>query len=68
MMVSHEEPSFGALLRERHVLQLVPVSKATFRRWLRSGEFPAGVRLPGRIVVWRRDVVQEWIRAYFPSA
>jgi len=34
-----------ALLRERQVLELIPVSRATFRRWVRDGKFPRGFRM-----------------------
>lgn len=56
-----------ALLRERHVLQLIPVSRATFRRWLRDGKFPAGFKLYGRIAVWRAAVVYTWIDEHDPA-
>lgn len=62
-MKTHSDPEHcvGPLLRERQVLQLVPVSRSTFHRWLRKGEFPSGCRLAQRIVVWRREVVLDWI-------
>jgi prophage regulatory protein len=56
-----------ALLRERQVLQLIPVSRATFRRWLRDGKFPAGFKLGGRIAVWRAAVVYDWIDQHDPA-
>lgn len=62
-MKAHCEAAHGVgpLLREWQVLQMVPVSRATFHRWLRKGEFPSGCRIAQRIVVWRREVVIDWI-------
>ncbi|RQP23336.1 helix-turn-helix transcriptional regulator [Piscinibacter terrae] len=57
----------NALLRERQVLQLIPVSRATFRRWLRDGRFPSGFRLCGRIAVWRAADVYAWIDQRDPA-
>jgi predicted DNA-binding transcriptional regulator AlpA len=56
-----------ALLRERHILQLIPVSRATFRRWLRDGRFPAAFKLYGHISVWRAGVVYAWIDQHDPA-
>lgn len=61
------ETDEGALLRERQILQLIPVSRATFRRWLRSGMFPPGFRLCGQITVWRAQIVQAWIDEHDPN-
>jgi prophage regulatory protein len=42
-------------------LRLVPVSRATLYRWIRAEKFPQGKHLSNRIVVWRREDVQDWI-------
>jgi len=55
-----------ALLRERQALELIPVSRATFRRWVRDGKFPNGFRLCGRIAVWRAADVYVWIEQHSP--
>lgn len=62
-MKAPSDPKHGVapLLRERQVLQLIPVSRATFHRWLRKGIFPRGYRLTRQIVVWRSEVVLDWI-------
>jgi len=64
---SDPERSFGPLLREWQVLQMIPVSRATFHRWLRKGEFPAGIRIAQRITVWRLEVVLDWIDRHVPK-
>ena len=68
MNASDDELPRGALLRQWHVLQLVPVSKATLNRWIREGTFPRGNRLSNRIVVWRREVVLDWIHRNLSSS
>lgn len=50
-----------ALLRVAQILQLIPVSRKTFERWVRNGDFPPGIKLSKRITVWRADVVYAWI-------
>jgi prophage regulatory protein len=47
------------LLRLTEVLQLVPVARSTWFAGIRSGRFPASVRLGPRIAAWRlRDIQQ----------
>jgi prophage regulatory protein len=47
------------LLRLKEVLQLVPVARSTWFAGIRSGRFPASVRLGPRIAAWRlRDIQQ----------
>lgn len=62
-MKTPSDPKHGVapLLRERQVLLLIPVSRATFHRWLRKGFFPKGHRLTRQIVVWRLEVVLDWM-------
>lgn len=56
------------LLRERQILQLIPVSRATFKRWVQSGYFPPGFKLSSRITVWRAEIVYQWIDRFLPPA
>ena len=40
----------------------------TVRRWVAAGQVPGLVRLPGgRAIRFRRDVIEEWIRAGCPE-
>ena len=53
-----------AILRVRSVLELVGLSEATLHRQVRSGHFPAPVKLGGeksRAVGWRVDDVKRWL-------
>ncbi len=49
------------IYRERDVLALVGISKATLWRWRKAGEFPAPIRLGPNRVAWRRIEIDEWI-------
>ena len=40
---------------------LLPVSRATFWRMVRTGRFPRGVRLSPKVTAWPVDVVAEWL-------
>jgi prophage regulatory protein len=40
-------------LRERQVLARIPVSRATWWRWIKAGRAPKPVRLGPGIVAWR---------------
>ncbi len=49
------------IYRERDVLALVGISKATLWRWRKAGEFLAPIRLGPNRVAWRRSDVDEWL-------
>ena len=50
------------LLREKQVLRLVPVSRATLWRWISSGRFPKPIKL-GAITAWLAADVHAFIEA-----
>jgi predicted DNA-binding transcriptional regulator AlpA len=52
-----ESVTFDRLIRLPEVLQLVPVSRSTWFSGVRSGRYPAPVRIGVRAVAWRhRDI------------
>lgn len=52
----------SAFLRERQLISgLVPFSSATLWRRVKSGEFPAPIKLEGRITAWRVSDVRAWL-------
>jgi prophage regulatory protein len=54
---SVESFNIDRLLRLPEVLQLVPVSRSTWFSGVRSGRYPAPVRIGVRAVAWRhRDI------------
>lgn len=50
----HEHEGY---LREKQILKLLPVSRATFRRRIKKGIWPAGVKDDG-IRVWTKADIQ----------
>lgn len=58
----------SALLRARQVLTVTPFSSPTLWRRCKTGEFPAPVRLEGRITAWRWGEVRAWLEAQGKSA
>lgn len=49
------------LLRERDILKLLPVHRATLRRWMTDGFFPAGTLLRPGVRVWIEAHVADFI-------
>ena len=47
----------GRLLRLKEVLKIVPVSKSTWWAGVKSGRFPAPVKLGPRVTAWRSDAI-----------
>lgn len=45
------------------VLAVVNVSRSTLWNWRRQGKFPRGTCLGGKLVMWRRSVVEAWMAA-----
>lgn len=61
-MATKEDPKDLRLLRESQILQLIPVSRSTFRRWVKAGQFPGGFKVSERIMMWPSHVVLDWIK------
>ncbi|MNT79885.1 AlpA family phage regulatory protein [Cupriavidus sp.] len=47
-----------SLLRLPEVLKIVPVSRATWYEGIKTGRFPAQVKLGPRIAAWRRSDIE----------
>lgn len=54
----------SGFLRLPEVLKLIPVHRATWYDWIKSGKAPAGVKVGSRCTFWRaediRGLVQWW--------
>jgi excisionase family DNA binding protein len=59
-------PPAALLLTLNDVAALVQVSRRQVERWLSAGAIPGVVRLPGRAVRLRRDLVLQWIEGGCP--
>ena len=56
-----------AIYRQKDVLSLLGVSKASLWRWRRAGEFPHPIKLGPNTVGWRREIVHQWILSRPPA-
>ncbi len=50
------------LLRLPQVLELIPVSRATWYAGINSGRFPKPIKFGERISAWKRSEIQELIK------
>lgn len=56
-----KDPSYLELLRVSDVLSLVSVSRSSWWSGVKSGRFPAPLKLGPRTTVWRRDDIKKLI-------
>lgn len=49
------------VLNKMEVATKIGLSRATFDRLVKKGEFPAGIQLSTRRVGWLEAVVDEWL-------
>ena len=61
-------PGAGApLMSSDQLAALLLVDLRTVQRWDSAGKIPGKVRLPGRLVRWRRDVIEKWLAEGCPA-
>jgi len=53
-------PEFG-LVRIPQILDVLPISPATWWRWVKSGKAPQGIKLSPQITTWRAEDVRALI-------
>lgn len=53
-------PTTG-FLRIDQILKIIPISKASWYRGVKSGEFPPKIHLGARTVVWRAKDILDFI-------
>lgn len=58
----------GGLLRLPLVLALIPVSASTWWAGVRSGRFPAGVKVTDRCTAWRSEDIAALLQSFRPEA
>ncbi len=61
-------PESGYLRQSQLIPVIVPFSPATLWRKVKSGEFPAPVKLSERITAWRVEDVRAWMSSRSASA
>lgn len=45
-------------IREREIIQILPISRATWWAGVKSRKFPAGIKLSPRVTVWRASDIE----------
>ena len=53
-------PSTGFVRQAFLLAYVVPFSSATLRRNIKTGAFPAPVRLSERVIGWRVEDIRQW--------
>lgn len=56
-------PAVGFIRQSDLVPAMVPFSAATLWRKVKSGEFPAPVKLSARVTAWRLEEVHAWMQS-----
>lgn len=57
----NETPDLPVLVRERAILAALPVSRATWRRWIQEGKAPKPIPLTAGISVWSESEIRQFI-------
>ena len=59
-MSNFQVPGF---LRDKQVLEIIPISRATLWGWVKTGKFPKPVKLGPRTTAWSASDVREWMES-----
>jgi prophage regulatory protein len=49
-------------IRLPEILKLVPVCRATWWNWVKSGRAPQGIKLSSRVTAWRVEDIKAFIQ------
>ena len=55
------ETEMGGLLRQKQVLELIPISSTSWWRGIQEGIFPKGHRMGPKTTVWKASDIQDLI-------
>jgi excisionase family DNA binding protein len=55
------------MLTTDELAELLQVSRRCVERWDAAGKVPGKVRLPGRLIRWRREVIEKWLAEGCPA-
>lgn len=64
MMIDLPQQQLLGFLRLEQVLQLIPVSKATWWNGCRTGQFPKPYKLAPRITAWKACDIQQCMEEF----
>lgn len=60
-------PVTGYVRQSQLIPHIVPFSSTTLWRKVKSGDFPAPVKLSPRVTAWRAEDVRAWIERFAPT-
>lgn len=63
-MTKEMQPPLSGYLRLHQVLQLIPVSKATWWNGCRTGQFPKPYKLAPRVTAWKMTDIQQCMESF----
>lgn len=58
---TYQLPSVGLIRTNELLKHILPVSRTTVWRMIRSGHFPPPIKLGHRTSAWRVEDIREWI-------
>lgn len=56
-----ERPGDGFIREAQLIPNLIPFSSATLWRKVKSGDFPAPIKLSARVTAWKVAEVRQWL-------
>jgi prophage regulatory protein len=56
-------PATGYIRQSRLIPAIIPISSATLWRNVKSGTFPAPVKLSERVTAWRVEDIRAWMKS-----
>ncbi|MCF8209064.1 MAG: AlpA family phage regulatory protein [Rhodoferax sp.] len=60
--VIHEGLPKTGFIRQRQLIpKIIPVSAPTLWRWVKSGHFPAPVKLGANTTAWKTEDINRWM-------
>lgn len=57
-------PETGFVRQSQLIPHIIPFSSTTLWRKVKSGDFPAPVKLSSRVTAWRAEDVRAWMRQF----
>lgn len=61
-------PATGYVRQSKLIPHIIPFSSTTLWRKVKTGEFPAPVKLSSRVTAWRAEDVRAWMDRFKQAA
>lgn len=60
-------PTTGYVRQAQLIPRIIPVSSATWWRWVKSGKAPRPVKLSERVTAWRAEDIRKFLDSMAPA-